>query len=93
MYGLTKRQMEEVYRAVEREYLEQDFYFYLETTLKSLEGIEVSSQEVLDILNNIDYDYLCHRYEKDSGFSIAKEDTIMDIIDDYLYGILKKGEQ
>ena len=30
-------------------------------------------------MNNIDYDYLCHRYEKDSGFSIAKEDTIMDI--------------
>ena len=90
MYGLTRRQMEEVYRAVEREYLEQDFHFYLETTLKSLEGIKVSSQEVLDILNSIDYDYLCHRYEKEYGVSIPKEDTIMDIIDDYLYGILKK---
>lgn len=92
MYGLTRRQMEEVYRAVEREYLEQDFHFYLQTILGGFEGIQISAKEADEILDNADFDYLCRRYEDEYSVSIAKEDTIMDIIDDYLYGIFNKGE-
>lgn len=90
MYGLTRQQQEEVFRKVEREYLEEDFNFYLQSELGSYVGIYFDRKVVNDLLDMVDYDYLCNKYEDEYSVSIAKEDIICDIVVDYVDKLIEK---
>lgn len=84
MFGLTKEQEIAVFHKVERDFLKQDFDFYVQAKLYDTLGSDYGDEAVLKILDEVDFDYLCNRYEDEYSVSFAKEDIIIDIVKAYL---------
>ena len=73
LYGLTKEQMEQVFRAVKRAYYIEDIVEY------------IISSEIIDEkeIVKVDLDYLVDKYIEDMDMNIGQIYVMEDIVENY----------